>query len=117
MRGEPVPEPIAPEGIAQVFADAECREYANGTVDKVYVRINGGPFEYGDEITLGTGDDQLWIITPTQSYPDSAYSVAAYLDFQSAEMPDPIQPGQIVECVSRAAYDVTNYTKIWYGGE
>ena len=117
MKGEPVPEPIAPEGIAQVFADAECREYANGTLDRVYVRINGGPFEFGDAITFGTGDDQLMIQTPTQSDPDNNYMVTAYIDFVSDEMPDPIQPGQIVECVASFETDVTNYTKIWNGGD
>lgn len=116
MKGEPVPEPIAPEGIAQVFADAECREYANGTLDRVYVRINGGPFEFGDAIDFGTFPDSLSIYTPTTADPDNAYAVVAYVDFMSDDMTDPIQPGQIVECVASDAYDVTNYTKIWYGG-
>lgn len=117
MRGEPVPAPIAPEGIAQVFADAECREYATGMVDKVYVRINGGPFEYGDAIKLGTFPDVLQIDTPTNQDPDLPYAVFAYVDFSSDDMTEPIQPGQIVECVASDPLDVTNFTKIWHGGE
>lgn len=117
MRGEPVPEPIAPEGIAQVFADAECREYANGTLDRVYVRINGGPFEFGDGIELGTYPNELRIVTPTNADPDIPYEVDVYVDFISEDITNPIQPGQIVECFASAALDVTEFTKIWYGGE
>ena len=117
MKGEPVPEPIAPEGIAQVFADAECREYANGTLDRVYVRINGGPFEFGDAILFGTYPDALRIDTPTDENPATPYDVVAYAAFLSDDMFDPIQPGQILECVASEPTDVTNYTKIWYGGE
>lgn len=57
------------------------------------------------------------IQTPTESDPDNNYAVLVYVDFFSGQMPDPIQPGQIVECVAPEALDVTNYTKIWYGGE
>lgn len=86
-------------------------------VDKVYVRINGGPFEFGDGIELGTYPNELRIVTPTNTDPDIPYEVDVYVDFISADITDPIQPGQIVECVAAAALDVTEFNKIWYGGE
>lgn len=118
MKGEPVPAPIAPEGIAQVFADAECREYANGAVNIVYVRINGGPFEFGDELIMGSGQNQLRITTPKPDYPDDPYGVVAYTEF-IWDSDGPIQPGTIAECVSASPtpVDVTGLRTIWYGDE
>lgn len=93
-------------------------EYANGTLTKVYVRVNGGPFEFGDQLILGTPSNQLTIVTPVEGDPpDMGYGVVIYMDFHSELVDEPIQPGQIFECISSDPTDVSSFTKIWYEGE
>lgn len=116
LKGESVSEPIAPEGLAQVFADAECREYATGILSTVYVRLNTA-FEFGDRIQFGSGNDPLEIVTPTQAAPNDPYSVVAYVDFMSEDRNEPFQSGDVIRCDSIEPSGVTGYRTIFYGNE
>lgn len=100
-----------------MFADANCTEYADGEVTEVYVRINGGPYEFGDSLRLGTGENSLVIGTPTTENPTDPYSIICYMLLVSDDLDGPIEPGTIVRCHSEFSTDCTNFRKIWYGGE
>ena len=95
----PSPTPIPVSGDVQVFANAECSEYADGTQSKVYVRINtpweiGGGWYVGDPSDPGTS-----FSADVDEYPDvdPDYYFTLWVDFQSELRSTPFQAGQIVE--------------------
>lgn len=99
-----------------MFADAECREYATGELSAVYVRLNQA-FGFGEGLHLGSGDNALMIVTPTQSDPDNPYYVTAYTDFMGEDQNEPLQSGAVLRCEAPDPVDVTEYRTIWYGTE
>lgn len=105
---------ISPEGVAQVFASSECRRYATGLVNSVYVRLNRS-FGINDGVNYGSASQPsecMNINTPSTEYPDDAYGVDCYVNFVSQES-DGYTEGQIVECYCRISEDVTNYKKVF----
>lgn len=91
------PQPIAPVGKAQVFANPQCTEYADGTSADVWVRLNQN-FGFNDETRWGTYGEKLSIYTPTSEYPSDPWGVIWYVDFPTADTNGPYVSGQIVKC-------------------
>lgn len=105
---------IEPEGVAQVFASADCRRYATGVVDSVYVRLNRS-FGFNDIVSYGEvsqHSEYLRVYTPTTEYPDDCYSVECWGDFIN-EGNNGYTAGQIVLCHSIQSMDVTNFKKVF----
>lgn len=107
---------ISPDGVAQVFASPDCRRYATGLVDSVYVRLNqsiglNGVVSYGN---YDQPDECLNVYTPTTADPDDAYIVECWIDFVSAESHGSgYRAGQIVQCNCRQSLEVTDYKKVF----
>ena len=95
------PQPIAPVGKVQVFANPECTAYADGQSDTVYVRVNQD-FGIDDGITWGTGpndaENYLCIATASTEYPNDPYQINLWIDWNSINYYEPFTSGQIVEC-------------------
>lgn len=105
---------ISPDGVAQVFADAECRQYVNGIHRTVYVRVNQN---FGFNSARGWGDidnylEYLSINTPTAEYPDETYELNAYVEF-SNEIGRPINSGEVFECSANFDVDLTGAQKVF----
>ncbi len=86
------PQPIAPVGKVQVFANPQCTAYADGTSADVWVRLNQD-FGFNDETMWGY---ELAIFTPTSEYPSDPYSITWYADF-TTDTNEPYVSGQIVK--------------------
>lgn len=96
------PQPIAPVGKVQVFANPQCTEYADGQSDTVYVRLNQD-FGFGDITYWGTTLDEpetyLVINTPENEDPTFPYCILCWADYRSNDYNEPFTNGQVVECV------------------
>lgn len=103
--------PIPVDGAVQVFANAECTEYATGTVDTVYVRLNRAFGMNGIKQYSGTGG--LFVQTPTTESPSDKYEVVAYFNFHSQEFDTPFVEGQVVECTNTNAVDVSSFDTVF----
>jgi hypothetical protein len=92
------PQPIAPVGKVQVFANPQCTEYADGQSDTVWVRLNQG-FGFGEETRwTGNSNQQLDIYTPTNQYPDDYYGVCnLWGQLCGFDQDVPFVSGQIIE--------------------
>lgn len=92
------PQPIAPVGKVQVFANPQCTEYADGQSDTVWVRLNQD-FGFGEETTwTGNSNQQLDIYTPTNQYPDDYYTVSKlWGQLGGSDQDVPFVSGQIIE--------------------
>lgn len=98
----PEPAPIDVVGAAQVFNDPFCSQYADGSEEDVYLRVNRS-FGYGDKKTWGsyqTMGSSLIIYTPTQGEPDSTYKVEVWIDWHSGNVTGPIEAGTVIRCHS-----------------
>ena len=95
------PQPIAPVGKAQVFANPQCTEYADGYCKDVWVRLNQD-FGYNDSYSWGNlqqDGTHLIVSTPTDSYPQDGYGVMLWIDWPNEEeYTEPFTSGQIVKC-------------------
>lgn len=96
----PTPQPIAPVGRAQVFANPQCTEYADGSSDTVWVRLNQ---DFGLDQGVTWSGYSLWyesliIFTPTTEYPDDLYGVDCWVDWHSESYTEPFTSGDIIEC-------------------
>ena len=95
------PQPIAPVGKVQVFANPQCTEYANGYCKDVWVRLNQG-FGYNDAYSWGNPQEsgtRLTVATPTDEFPQDEYGVYPWIDWGNAEeINEPFTSGQIVKC-------------------
>ena len=96
------PQPIAPVGKVQVFANPQCTKYADGYCKDVWVRLNQG-FGYNDSLTWGNNPQEsgtrLTISTPTDEFPEDEYGVYLWIDWGNAEeINEPFTSGQIVKC-------------------
>ena len=94
------PQPIAPVGKVQVFANPQCTAYADGYCKDVWVRLNQG-FGFNDSLTWGhTTEEATYLIvgTPTTEFPNDNYIVMPWIDWISDEYVEPFTSGQIVKC-------------------
>jgi hypothetical protein len=105
------PQPIAPVGRVQVFANPQCTEYADGQSDTVYVRLNQD-FGIDDGITWGTGPNDaenfLFIATAITEEPDVPYQINLWIDWNSINYYEPFTSGQIVECTAPNGARINN---------
>lgn len=92
------PQPIAPVGKVQVFANPQCTEYADGQSDTVYVRLNQD-FGFGEDTRwTGNSNQQLDIYTPTNEYPNDYYTVSKlWGQLGGIDQDVPFVSGQIIE--------------------
>ena len=113
--GEPTPTPPAVEGDVQIFADAECSQYATGNVTKVYARVNNAVgFGEGFDINLGSGHGgKLSVNTPKQGTPDDPYSITAYEVFIGDGPTTGFAAGSVIELESPLETNVTDYVKVF----
>ena len=99
------PQPIAPVGKVQVFANPQCTEYADTEMPSstVYVRLNQD-FGIDDGITWGRGpgdeENYLCIVTASTEYPDDPYQIGLWIDWNSIEYYEPFTSGQVIECTN-----------------
>lgn len=81
----PTPQPIAPVGRAQVFANPQCTEYADGKNDTVWIRLNQD-FEFNDYTSWGDpfySKTSCIIGTPTTQWPQEQYGITVWADWVS----------------------------------
>ncbi len=103
--------PIPVEGDVQIFADAECTQYATGTVDRVYVRVNV-PWGFGE----GWTDGELEARAPDSEFPDDPYWILYDMDIVSNNSHnEPFTAGQVVELNYDAPdpIDITDFQKVF----
>jgi hypothetical protein len=94
------PQPIAPVGKAQVFANPQCTEYADGSSDTVWVRLNQ---DFGIDQRTEWGSITKWyeylsVGTPSTEYPEDPYFVFCWVDWLSENFNEPFTSGDIIEC-------------------
>lgn len=96
------PDVIAVDGAVQVFANENCTEYATGSEQAMYVRLNRAFGENANK-TWGDGSvrNSLSIITPTTQVPSDPYAIGLYIDWGSNEFDQPFVAGQVVRCDTR----------------
>ena len=95
------PQPIAPIGKVQVFANPQCTEYADGYCKDVWVRFNQD-FGYNDSHSWGNPQQHgtyLVIYTPTDEYPQDVYGIGLWNEWgDDGSLTGPFVSGQIVKC-------------------
>ena len=109
------PQPIAPVGKVQIFANPQCTEYADGQSDTIYVRLNQD-FGFGDDSHWGNVAQprtNLDVYTPTTENPQDNYSIRCWLDWISSETDEPFVSGQVVEINNTNFMAVNNPTVIF----
>lgn len=84
------PQPIAPVGKVQVFANPQCTEYADGNSDTVWVRVNQD-FEYDSGYEWGSAAD-------SRTYLNIGAGIMLWIDWLSTT-DAPYTSGQVIECV------------------
>lgn len=105
------PEPIAPVGKVQVFANPECTAYADGQSNEVWVRLNQD-FGFGDSMVWGNMANPktfLGVYTPFSDLPTDPYAINLWVDFTEGINRDGSQPfsrGEIVHCSMPLQYFV-----------
>lgn len=104
------PQPIAPVGKVQVFANPECTAYADGQSDTVYVRLNQA-FGFNESETWGNGSSPetfLGIYTPITELPTDPYAISLWVDFVEVNRDgsQPFEEGEVVECSMLSQYFV-----------
>jgi hypothetical protein len=94
------PQPIAPVGKVQVFANPECTAYADGQSKEVWARLNQD-FGY-DDVTfwgnISSGHDYLAVYTPSTENPTDSYAINVWVDWYSEDFTEPFTSGQIIKC-------------------
>lgn len=95
----PQPQPIAPVGKVQVFANPQCTAYADGQNREVWVRLNQA-FGYDDAIVWGYSSsyNYLAVFTPSTENPTDPYCIDVWVDWHSEEFTEPFTNGQIIKC-------------------
>lgn len=109
------PSPIPVVGDVQVFLDSECTQYATGTVDTVYVRINvpWGGLNSGWSVGSPTSASSFFdAIAPSSDYPDDDIYFNVWVDF-IATLFGPYSAGQVVPATFPDPFDVTGYTTVF----
>lgn len=105
------PQPIAPVGKVQVFANPQCTEYADGQSDTVYVRLNQD-FGIDGDAHWGTGpsdaENYLSIAAASTEYPNDPYQIGLWIDWNSIIYYEPFTSGQIVECTALNGARINN---------
>ncbi len=95
----PTPQPIAPVGRVQVFANPQCTEYADGSSDTVWVRLNQDfGIDQRTEWESSNWYEYLMIATPSTEYPQDTYAVICWVDWMSEDFNEPFTSGDIIEC-------------------
>ena len=84
------PQPIAPVGKVQVFANPQCTEYADGQSDTVWVRVNQD-FEYDSGYEWGS-------VVDGGTYLHIGARIMLWVDWLSTTEA-PYTSGQVIECV------------------
>lgn len=108
-------EPIEPLGKLQVFKDQNCTEYADGTENAVYVRVNQN-FGFGDNEVWALGGEQgksAVVATPTDENPSDGYSIGIWWDWNSDGEYNGFTAGDIIRCPGTGS-TVQNPTVIFY---
>lgn len=105
------PQPIAPVGKVQVFANPQCTEYADGQSDTVYVRLNQD-FGIDSGAHWGNGpsdaENYLSILTAETEVPNDPYQIGLWIDWNSINYYEPFTSGQIVECTAPNGVTINN---------
>lgn len=113
---EPTPPvPIPVEGDVQVFLDPECTQYATGTVDTVYVRINvpWNGLDEGWSIRGGQGFGGYFsAYGPSTESPDDPIEYDLWVDFRPSEY-GPYTEGQVIATVFSDPVDITGFSTIF----
>ena len=95
------PQPIAPVGKVQVFANPQCTAYADGQSREVWVRLNQA-FGYDDATfwEIISDESRLAIYTPSIENPTDKYEIALWIDYWSNDRDNtlPFESGEIVYC-------------------
>ena len=100
-----LPQPIAPVGKVQVFANPQCTEYADGQSREVWVRLNQA-FGYEEGVewgNMGESAHSCVIITPfppDETPTSGPYSIILWTDYSAQDRDDtiPFESGEIVYC-------------------
>lgn len=86
------------QGNIQIFKDAECTEYADGTQLPVYARINNPwGFNEGWGIEDGPAGVQITCGGPSSDNPNNTYYISLWIEFSSEEFNEPFTQGQVLE--------------------
>lgn len=96
------PQPIAPVGKVQVFANPQCTEYADGQSNEVWVRLNQD-FGYDDATFWGNGL-LLSVYTPSTENPTDPYAIQLWEDWVSEDFSEPFTSGQVIKCTCNPSY-------------
>lgn len=94
----PTPTPIAPEGDAQIFADAACTQYADDQLDPVYVRFNTA-IDRNSE--LNNDDDSVILTTHSGEFGIALeYSDQVFTTEEGYNVQYPIESGTVLKLVN-----------------
>lgn len=102
------PQPIAPVGKVQVFANPQCTEYADGQSNEVWVRLNQD-FGFGEGMEWGNfshTETSCVILTPDIEDPQNPYEITLWVDYGSTDRDDtiPFVNGEIIKCTCNPLY-------------
>lgn len=91
--------PIPVEGDVQIFSDAACTSYADGTQADVYARINVNVPINTDKQYQGTTDpnDECQVYAELEE-PHEYGSVTVWVDWHSEDIVGGFTPGTVVKC-------------------